>query len=105
MELLLESETTAPPEGAGLPSVTVPVELVPPLTVDGLSVTDDNTGAVTVRTADASPAAVMVEVVLEDTGVVVTVKVAVELPAATVTDAGTWAAGVLLELSETTTPL
>jgi hypothetical protein len=88
-ELLLESETTDPPEGAGLPRVSVPVELVPPLTADGLSVTEDKAGAVTVSTADARPAAEMVEVVLEETGMVVTVKVAVELPAATVIEAGT----------------
>ena len=35
--LLLESVTTAPPVGAALPRVTVPVELFPPTTVVGLS--------------------------------------------------------------------
>ncbi len=40
--LLLDSETVAPPYGAGPLSITVPVEEEPPLTVVGLSVTEDN---------------------------------------------------------------
>ena len=36
--LLLSSVTTAPPEGAGALSVTVPVEAKPPLTLAGLRV-------------------------------------------------------------------
>ena len=51
-ELLLDSVTTAPPAGAEPDNVTVPVEGFPPTTVDGLTVTEDNTGAmVTVRVA------------------------------------------------------
>ena len=37
---LLDSVTTAPPEGALPESVTVPVEPVPPTTLEGLSVTE-----------------------------------------------------------------
>ena len=41
--LLLESDTTAPPAAAGPLSVTVPVEdCVPPVTLVGFSVNEDN---------------------------------------------------------------
>jgi hypothetical protein len=53
--LLLERVTTAPPEGAAPLSVTVPVELTPPITLAGFTDTDESvtvaTG-VTVRVAD-----------------------------------------------------
>src|SRR3989442_15046462 len=39
-ELLLDSVTCAPPAGAGPPSVTVPVELLPPVTLGGLSASE-----------------------------------------------------------------
>jgi hypothetical protein len=42
--LLLESETVAPPYGAGPLSITVPVDEEPPLTLGGLTVTEDNVG-------------------------------------------------------------
>ena len=52
-ELLLESVTTAPPTGAALLNVTVPVEDTPPSTDAGLTLTELSaaTGAVTVKVA------------------------------------------------------
>ena len=56
--LLLESVTTAPPDGAAPLSVTVPVEdCVPPTTLVGFSVSEESVGAgggagVTVNEAD-----------------------------------------------------
>jgi hypothetical protein len=49
--LLLDSVTTAPPEGAPVVSVTVPVDPVPPTTLAGLTDTDDSAAGtgVTVR--------------------------------------------------------
>ncbi len=49
--LLLVSVTTAPPVGAALLKVTVPVEEVPPVTADGLKLRDDKVGGVMVRLA------------------------------------------------------
>lgn len=49
--LLLERVTTAPPVGAALLKVTVPVEEVPPTTDEGLIVTELTTFASTVRPA------------------------------------------------------
>ncbi len=43
-ELLLESETTAPPEGAAALRVTVPVDQLPPTTLLGLRAREDNAG-------------------------------------------------------------
>jgi len=41
----LESATTAPPEGAARVSVTVPVDVPPPETVDGFRVSDERAAA------------------------------------------------------------
>ena len=43
--LLRESVTTVPPLGAAAVRITVPVELVPPVTVLGLRVSAEGTGA------------------------------------------------------------
>ena len=51
--LLLESNTCAPPAGAAPLSVTVPVgDCAPPLTVEGLNVSEETVGGVTVSEAD-----------------------------------------------------
>ena len=60
--LLLDSATTAPPDGAALVSVAVPCELLPPTTEDGLIEIADSAGGddaacgVKLRTADHAPA-------------------------------------------------
>jgi hypothetical protein len=50
-ELLLDSVTGAPPAGAGPFSVTVPVELLPPVTVVGLTLSELGMGGITVSEA------------------------------------------------------
>ena len=50
--LPLDSVTTAPPAGAALLRVTVPVEEFPPTTVAGLNDTAESTGGLMVRVAD-----------------------------------------------------
>jgi hypothetical protein len=105
--LSLESDTTAPPEGAGPSRVTVPCDDEPPVTLVGfrLTVVTANAGVMfrEVSKELAPMVAVMNTLVLEETDVVVTVNEAAVLPAATVTLAGTVAAELLLE-SETTFP-
>ena len=111
--LLLESDTTAPPVGAAPLNVTVPVDdCVPPVTLVGFSVNEDNvTGGgaagftMSVAVLVVPPnAALIVTVVAALTALVPTVKLAVVAPAATVTLAGTRAAAVLLLESDTTAP-
>ena len=85
--------------------VTVPVVVAPPRTDVGLKVTEPTVGAVTVKVAVefvVLAAAVIVDVVVVLPSVVETVKVAEVEPTGIVTDAGTVAALVLLEVSVTT---
>jgi len=85
----------------------VPTEVPAPVTVEGERLRAETPGAVTVRTAVVeTPLLAAVIVVVEFVVPVpaVTVKVAVEEPAATVTEAGTVATAVALEVSATTTP-
>jgi hypothetical protein len=104
--LLLASVTTAPPAGAALNSVTVPVLAAPPVSTTGFSVIEESSGFTTSPIALETPlyAAVMVTTVPVVTGLVVIVNVAVDAPAGTVTDAGTVAAFVLLLVSVITAP-
>jgi hypothetical protein len=108
--LLLERVTKTPPVGAGPLSVTVPVEEVPPVTLDGLRDTEDKvTAGVTVKIAVlVVPAGYDPEIVTcveLATVLVVTENVAVVDPAGTVTlGAATCATPVLLLERLTTAP-
>ena len=53
--LLLDSATSAPPAGAALLSVTVPVEDSPPFTLAGLTETAESTGGLIVRVVFCVP--------------------------------------------------
>jgi hypothetical protein len=81
--LSLESATCAPPAGAGPLSVTVPVEDDPPITLDGLSVSEETVGrggGATVRVIEV----VCVKVPDVPVTVAVTVPTVAELLAASV---------------------
>jgi len=107
---LLPSVTNRPPAGAGAVRVTVPWELVPPMTEAGASDTEltagNGAGGLTASAVVfVTPAYVaeIVAVAVEVTVAVAMVKVALLLPAATVTLAGGVAEGTLLP-SVTTRP-
>jgi hypothetical protein len=109
--LLLVSVTTAPPVGAPAVSVTVPCDVVPPVTLVGLRVTPCRLAAggsgVTVSVVVLLMPlyeAVSVTGALPVTAAVATANDALVAPAATVTLAGTVAAPVLLLVSATTAP-
>jgi hypothetical protein len=111
--LLLVSVTTAPPAGAALVSVTVPCDAVPPVTLAGLTASDDNEadgGGVdgdiintALRLTPPNPPPMVADVTAV-TDTVLTVNVALVAPAATITLPGTVAALVLLLVSMTTAP-
>jgi len=104
-----DSVTTAPPAGAFAVKVTVPVTVLPDVTVAALSVNVLNAaaGGVTVNTVvfvTVPFLAVIVTAVDAVTALLVTVNVADVAPAGTVTDTGTVAAVVLELVSVTTIP-
>src|SRR5262249_1345482 len=109
--LLLDSATLAPPLGAAVVNVTVPVAGAPPLTLVGLTVTADRLGPaaaglpVSPAVRDTPPKVpVTVSAVEAVTVVVVMGKVALVVPAATVTLAGTVATAGLELLRLTRAP-
>lgn len=109
--LLLESDTTTPPEGAADVSVTVPCDPFPPTTDAGLTDTADSAAGggtgVTVNVAVrvTVPAfAVIVTGVDVVTPLVPIANAAVVEPCVTVTLAGTVATAVLLLESDTVNP-
>lgn len=87
----------------------VPTDVPLPVTEAGLRLRPETPAAVTVSVAvlvTPLPAAEIVDVALaEPVAPAVTVKVAVEEPAGTVTEAGTVAAVVLLDVSVTVSPV
>jgi hypothetical protein len=86
---VLDSETAIPPAGAAWVSVTVPVDVVPPDTVDGLSERALGRGPCEVRTAlcvAPPPVPVIVAVRVDAFAEVETAKLALEAPAGIVTD-------------------
>ena len=100
--LLLDNVTAAPPVGAAPLNVTVPVEVVPPVTLAGFKLTVDTFTANGGFTVNVAPCVTLyvpeiVTGVEELTELVVTVNVAVVDPAPTVTLAGTVAAALLLD--------
>lgn len=105
-----ESETTAPPAGAAALNVTVPVELLPPTTLAGLSDTAESVGPVVPAALSVSVAlfvafwydAEMDTVLVDVTCPVLTVNVARVCPAGTTTLFGTTARSVSLLASVTT---
>ncbi len=101
-----ESVTMAPPDAAGPPIVTVPVEVPPHITEVGESVSKIGTGGLTVNVAEAlaepMPAVMLAKVCLE-TGEVVMVNVPEEAPALIVMLEGTVAQALLLD-KETAMP-
>ena len=95
-----DSAITAPPAGAALESVTIPVSGLPPVTFDALRDSDDRTtaGAATVSVADDCEPPSDAVIVAVPAPPAVAVKVAVVAPAAAVAVAGTvTTAGLLLD--------
>ena len=107
--LLSERATSAPPAGAALVNVTVPVEEPPPVTVEGFRVTPESDAGRAIVRSDVlvtPPAtALIVATVAVETAVVATVNVAVVAPAFTVTLAGRVADRLLLERATVVPPV
>lgn len=99
--LLLDSATTAPPDGAGPVSVTVPCDEVPPATLAGLREIAESVGCAVPGVTVSTVAHVVFNrahtraSVVDDTDVVATLNVAVDAPAGTVMLDGTVAGPAL----------
>jgi hypothetical protein len=95
----LATLTTTPPVGAVLFSLTVAVEVAPPIRLAGASVTEEIAGGLIVKVPLADPfsVAVIVSSVTTGTVLVSAVNVAVVAPAATFTLAGTEPDGEVAE--------
>lgn len=103
-----DSDTSLPPDGAALLRLTVPVELLPPVTLLGLKLIDEiGTPGVSVREACTvlfpRVAVITTVVLLRTNPLVVTGKVALVAPAGTVTLPGTIIKELLL-LNPTAAP-
>jgi hypothetical protein len=101
---LLTSLTVTPPTGAGPVKLTVPVEIPPPGTLDGLRLTEAMVARTTFKTVlreTVFSLAVMVASCSAVTTVVVAVKLTEVCPAGTITNVGTVTYFVLLLLRET----
>jgi hypothetical protein len=99
-----DSDTTAPPAGAPLLNVTMPLTESPPTTVAVLSEIDTSAAPPTVSVAVLLPPLIDAVMVTVPAEIVVTVNTALDEPAATVTTVGTVAMAVLLLDSETLAP-
>ena len=103
---LLPRLTATPPLGAALPSVTVPVALVPPATLVGLTVSAVSAGRFddTVRSAvrvTPPPVTEIVTTVGASTGLVVMLNRPKSVEALIVANSGTWATPGLLLVTRT----
>lgn len=98
--------TGIPPAGAADEIFTDPVEVAPPISLEGLTVNEDSVGALTVKLVDndfVPTVTVITDTVFTTTGTVVIGNVTLVLPAGTVTE-GSVLAAEFAELSGTTTP-
>jgi hypothetical protein len=102
----LATLTTTPPAGAVVFSLTVAVDVAPPIRLAGASVTEEIAGGLIVKVALADPfnVAVIVSIVTTGTVLVSAVNFAVVAPAATFTVAGTEPADEVVESATTIPP-
>jgi hypothetical protein len=99
-----DSDTTAPPAGAPLLSVTIPLTDSPPTTVAALSDIDTSAAPPTASVAVLLLPLIDAVIVALPAEIAATVNTALDEPAATVTTVGTVATAVLLLDSETVAP-
>jgi hypothetical protein len=105
--LLVASTIDKPAAGAALPRVTVPVELTPPVTLVGFTLTPASEGGFTLRAAVFTAPFRLAEMVTDTalgTAVVLMLKLAEFTPAGTVIDDATAAAALPLDKAMTRPP-